>query len=380
MSDTFQLNGTLSIPTGNKDKYPIIIFAHGSGQNDRNQTTPIIGGNSTCLYPHLVNDTIKNFLDLSNFLVSKGYATLRFDKRSYTYGNSIDPKTITIYDFIKDIESAIDYAKTLENIDTSCINLLGHSQGGTLIPYIARKRNDIKKLIALATPSTAIDTLISMQIRELYYKCQHDTATGNNLYHQSINIYNQIRNNTWSNNTPINGAYPIFWKSWIDVSDSILYNINQANIPIYFTFGLEDFNVPITDTSKFIHYLNNDFQLESFNNLTHFLTDSTNPIVKSDILASLLQWLGQNECATTTNIVENKNDFKFINTLEFIEIRFKNTQSRTVAIYDLLGRKIYTNQTNNRRVRIEKKEAQKLCIFEIINNEKLTKTTFKSLY
>ena len=100
-SDTLTLNGTLSIPNGT-GPFPTVVFVHGSGPNDRDQTLHITGGNAQCLYPGIYNDTVRNFQDLASAFRDYGIAVLRYDKRTFTYQTELDPKEIIPYDFITD--------------------------------------------------------------------------------------------------------------------------------------------------------------------------------------------------------------------------------------------------------------------------------------
>lgn len=333
------LSGTLILPNNNVLKHPLIVFVHGSGPNDRDQTAPIIGGNAACLYPNLLNDTIRNFKDIADFLSLNGYATFRFDKRTYTYGNSLNVQTISPFDFIEDVDSAINFIKQRPEIDTNCIILLGHSKGGTLIPYIAKKRSDINKLIFLATPSTPIDTLFSEQIRDLYYTCVFDTLTGNNLYNQSISVYNQIRNNTWNMNTPVNGAYPLYWKDWINLSDSVINTINTINLKSLFIFGNNDFNVPSNEGVKFQNMVNSENEIYYFDDTNHFLTDSLEPFVKTEILETILEWLDNEKCDLDTRINKQTIDIKYkLNITDCcIEIVFDKIDEYDYKIVNYIG-------------------------------------------
>ncbi|MDZ7606573.1 MAG: hypothetical protein U5K79_13515 [Cyclobacteriaceae bacterium] len=59
----------MTLPKG-KNSFPIVLFVHGSGPNDRDET---IGPN-------------KPFRDIAYGLAEKGIASLRYDKRTFVYG------------------------------------------------------------------------------------------------------------------------------------------------------------------------------------------------------------------------------------------------------------------------------------------------------
>jgi pimeloyl-ACP methyl ester carboxylesterase len=318
-SDNLSLNGTLSVPNG-FGPFPLIIFVHGSGPNDRNQTIHLTGGNAQCLYPGLYNDTIQNFKDLSKSLCEGGIAVLRYDKRTFTYP-SLNPFQITPYDFIIDINSAIDFAKTRLEVDVNKIMLLGHSQGSNFIPIVASQRNDIAALIPLGTASRGIDTMMAIQFRNLYYSCLNDTITGDAYYNQTLNDFNQIRNGSWNSTVPYLGAYVTFWNDWLNITDSAIINFNNIIQPTLFLHALEDFNIPLEDAQRYDSKLTINYDLYYLNGLNHFFTTSIIPEVSQVVPDTIIYWLNQN------NIVSN-----------MIEELGDNSNKRFLKTVDVLGR------------------------------------------
>ena len=67
--DPYIISGSLTLPEG-EGPFPSVILVQGSGPSDRNET---VGANTP-------------FLDIASFLADHGIATLRYDKRTYTYG------------------------------------------------------------------------------------------------------------------------------------------------------------------------------------------------------------------------------------------------------------------------------------------------------
>src|SRR6478752_8335062 len=131
------VNGTFTKPNG-PGVFPTIIINPGSGANDRNGTIQMAGANVSCLYPALLNTTLRPYQDLSNALVAAGYAVLRYDKLEYTY-SAASLGAITFHKLWLPVESAINYVKTRPDVDVNKIVLIGHSEGSSLIPYIAKK-------------------------------------------------------------------------------------------------------------------------------------------------------------------------------------------------------------------------------------------------
>jgi hypothetical protein len=107
--------------------FPALVLVHGSGPNNRDEE---LGPN-------------KPFKDLAWGLASRGIAVLRYDKRSKVHGARIlaNPKreaTITVKEeTIDDAVAAAALLQKAKGIDPKRIFILGHSQGGFLMPRIA---------------------------------------------------------------------------------------------------------------------------------------------------------------------------------------------------------------------------------------------------
>ena len=108
----------------------------------------------------------KPFLIISDFLTKHGIAVLRFDDRGVGKSTG-DFKTATTLDFVKDVESAIEYLKTRKEIDKNRIGLIGHSEGGIIAPIVASERKDSDFIILLAGTGIRGDKLLLMQTKAI---------------------------------------------------------------------------------------------------------------------------------------------------------------------------------------------------------------------
>jgi hypothetical protein len=139
------LAGTLTLP--NKDGvFPVVILISGSGPQNRDEE----------LLGH------KPFLVLSNFLTKNGIAVLRYDDRGTALSKG-DFKTATSADFATDVESAITYLKTRNEINKKKIGLIGHSEGGLIAPMVANKSKDVAFIILLAGTGIQGDQILLLQ-------------------------------------------------------------------------------------------------------------------------------------------------------------------------------------------------------------------------
>ena len=152
-----QLPGTLVLPHGasTERSAPAVVFVHGSGPNDRDET---LGPN------HL-------FRDLADSLASAGIASLRYDKRTYVYraetatlsGGRLDYDLETVDDAV----CAIELLRHTGGIDPQRIYVVGHSQGAMLAPRIAARSGKAAGCVMLAAPARTLDVLLHEQLRHL---------------------------------------------------------------------------------------------------------------------------------------------------------------------------------------------------------------------
>ncbi|OTY12883.1 hydrolase [Bacillus mycoides] len=126
-SGAFPLPGTLSIPKG-KGPFPAVILVHGAGAADQDSATY----------------ALKPFRDLAEGLASKGIAVLRYNKRTYEHG--LKTQYSPFYTVDKETtDDALLVTHFLQNepmIDKNQIYILGHSQGGMMIPRIIEKNQN----------------------------------------------------------------------------------------------------------------------------------------------------------------------------------------------------------------------------------------------
>ncbi len=130
--------------------YPAVVLITGSGAQDRDET----------ILHH------KSFAIIADALTKQGFAVLRYDDRGV--GKSTGSFSgSTSADFGNDVKSAIDYLKTLPQIDTNRLGLIGHSEGGMIAPMVAVDRKDIKYMVLLAGPGIPITDLMKMQVEAI---------------------------------------------------------------------------------------------------------------------------------------------------------------------------------------------------------------------
>jgi hypothetical protein len=159
-SSEWALPGTLTMPKGT-GLFPAVVLVHGSGPNDRDET---LGPN-------------KPFKDLAWGLASRGIAVLRYDKRSKVHQSRIlaDAKleaTMTVKDeTIDDAVAAAALLQIAKGIDPKRVFILGHSQGGFLMPRIALAAEPlgVSGFISMAGLTRPLDDTILRQMNYLRF-------------------------------------------------------------------------------------------------------------------------------------------------------------------------------------------------------------------
>lgn len=126
--------GILTMPQG-KGPFPAAVLITGYAPQDRDET----------MFGH------KHFWVLADHLTRKGIAVLRIDDRGVG-GSGGDTWTATLEDLAGDALSAVAYLKGVKEIDPKQIGLIGHSQGGSVVPLAASQSADVAFIVLLAGP------------------------------------------------------------------------------------------------------------------------------------------------------------------------------------------------------------------------------------
>lgn len=174
------LPGALAVPSSD-ELVPAVIFVHGSGPSDRNGA---IGGNAV-------------YLDLARQLYDYGIASLRYDKRTYTYRNMPEGHydNITVWEeTIDDVVEAYDFLKVQTGIDPNRIYIVGHSLGGYLMPRIAKEIPDAAGFVMLAPSASHLEDLIIRQTDYINNLDGKVTAQEENALEDMKSIRDRIKN------------------------------------------------------------------------------------------------------------------------------------------------------------------------------------------
>ena len=142
------LKGTLLTP--NSKPNAAVLIVPGSGPTDRNANNPL-GVNAS---PYRL---------LAEGLASKGFATLRIDKRGmFASAMAVeDANAVTIADYVDDVHAWVNVLR--HHIHTPYIWVLGHSEGG-IVALAAAQEEDVCGVVLIATPGRPMGEVLRQQL------------------------------------------------------------------------------------------------------------------------------------------------------------------------------------------------------------------------
>ncbi len=336
--DTLTLYGTLTLPLrpfkGSR-KPPIVIFVHGSGPQNRDEATivirydssfrntvydwkkiPIEGlnleiGRMAVLKGLLKRDSVSYddvaryvrytdtslvFRDIAHGLAKAGIASLRFDKRSYTYGKvllsqgkqSAAAALGSLDDYVRDTRSAIRFVRTLDEVNSESIFLLGHSEGASGIIQLAaiqEHERGIRGLILLAPSAVGIDSTIRQQLRGSPYFLQIDTLL------RDIRLNTPNSDGIWVLN-----ASGVYWKSWMRITDSVAQSTERTHVPVLIIHGTLDITINSRNSIQLSRKIltrspKRSVTLKIINGLDHYLRLPWETEVDSRVQNEIAHWV-----------------------------------------------------------------------------------------
>ena len=257
-SNNIELKGTLLIPENDSLK-KLVIFIHGSGPNDRDET----------IFEN------KPFKDIAESLYKRGIASYRFDKKTFSNPESFNDNSTIDEEVTIDIINIINYFKNDNQFSNYEIIILGHSLGAYLTPRIINKSNKVSKAIMLAGNARSLDKLIIEQYNYLY-----ELNSTEDLKSELGKLKNQIsflhskkfNFNTSKENLPLNLSAN-YWQSILDYNP--LKEVKKVKIPMLILQGERDYQVTIKDFELWKKSLDNNKKVTfiSYPKLNHlFIT------------------------------------------------------------------------------------------------------------
>ncbi|MFB9386903.1 alpha/beta hydrolase family protein [Pseudonocardia petroleophila] len=149
-SGDLTLAGTLTLPEG-PGPFAAVVLITGSGPQDRDES---VAGH-------------RPFLVLADALTRAGYAVLRTDDRGVG-GSGGDYSRATYEELTADVLAGAAHLASRPEIDPARIGLLGHSEGGSLAPLVAREAaGKVAFVVLMAGPAVSGEDVLVRQNERL---------------------------------------------------------------------------------------------------------------------------------------------------------------------------------------------------------------------
>ncbi|MDR1538513.1 MAG: alpha/beta fold hydrolase [Clostridiales bacterium] len=274
--DGYPLAGMLTRPK-DIEPYAAIVFIHGSGPNDMNET---IGANSP-------------FRDLAYSLAERGIAVLRYDKRTYTHGAAIAESggSITINEEVAvDALAAVKLIKSWDGIEGRKVYLLGHSMGGGMLSYINSFGADCAGYIIMAGTPRDIWELSAAQNLMLADEMEQsgDSASANEI--RDLVKQETLKASGLAGLSSEKAVFgmPVEYLRELERIDAVALNLNDG-LPVLILQGEKDRQVSMADFALWQAGLANhpDATYISYTTLNHLFGEyADDPVPFSRLLST----------------------------------------------------------------------------------------------
>lgn len=147
----YPLKGLITLPEGEEEKVPGVVFVHGSGSSNMDEKV----------------FKLTPFKDLALGLAARGIASIRYDKRNFSYGRKMAKEQITVKEeTIDDAIMATNIIKNNPAVDPDRVFIIGHSMGAMLAPRIDAEGGNYRGLVMMAGTPYRIEEIMLRQFKQ----------------------------------------------------------------------------------------------------------------------------------------------------------------------------------------------------------------------
>jgi esterase/lipase len=249
-SGTIDLKGTLLEA---KNSTILIIFIHGSGPNDRDET---IGPN-------------KPFKDMAEAFLKEGISSYRFDKRTKSNPETFSDESTVEDEVVFDAIAIVNNFRSSEKFRNHKIVLIGHSLGAFMMPKIVNSIAVDKAVMMAGNARDLQDVIIDQYV---YLNNLNPTKEGEYEIIKvkkevSLLASNKINTTASSDELPL-GLSAKYWQSLLDYKP--LVEVKKVTIPLLILNGERDYQVTMKEFNLWKKTLKNTkTQFISYPKLNH---------------------------------------------------------------------------------------------------------------
>ncbi len=156
----WKISGVIDLPA-NYGKFPAVVLLHDAGPLDRDGA--YYAG--------------KPFRDIGWALAARGYAVLRYDKRTFTYIKKLDSMHTRItpkLEVTDDALEALKYLRSRDDIIKDKIVVFGLGLGGMLAPKVVSLDTSVAGMIVMNAPARPLEDALLSHVK---YVLSLDTVT-----------------------------------------------------------------------------------------------------------------------------------------------------------------------------------------------------------
>lgn len=223
-SDGLTIYGTLTLPK-NAQKPKVALLIGGSGPSSRDGR----------MGPHRL------LADLAGILAQNNVASLRFDKRFFTYRampQGMDTKVSFETDILLDARAAMTFLATQPDVDGAAPYIVAHSQGSTAALAIAGDAK-VRGLVLIVPVSEPLDVAwLRQQQHILQTRDRADQATLERSLAPLRAAFDKVKSGVDDDAAPVSAAY---WKSLAGYLPLAL--ANKVKTPTTLIAGAVDYQV-----------------------------------------------------------------------------------------------------------------------------------------
>lgn len=176
---SFTLAGTLTIPDPavfGDGPFVGVVLMSGSGMQDRD----------SMIFEH------RPFMVIADYLTTRGIAVLRYDDR-VVGGSTGSAAGMTTQDLAYDGLVAARFMMAHASIDPARVGVLGHSEGGMHVPFVACEDEDIAFVISLAGVGVTGAQVLADQTGVMYRAGGKDEEYIEGSYERRMAIFDAMR-------------------------------------------------------------------------------------------------------------------------------------------------------------------------------------------